>query len=140
MVNNVGIDIVPISAPEISTAAGMYIGIDITPVSAPQPATTVGGMTYYAEQPESWASNQGGFTTAHISGVVKKNDGTPFLGGATVILIREGDGQVVGTTTSSTADGSYSFACGRGDTHRYLAIAWDATGDVAITARDLRPS
>lgn len=76
-----------------------------------------------------------------VAGVVYNNDGTPYLGGATVILIRE-DGVVVQTATSSTVNGSYNFPRNFLDTHSYTVAAHTSISGSpyqAVTPRALAP-
>lgn len=76
-----------------------------------------------------------------ISDIVTQSDGkTPYLGGATVLLIRE-DNVIVQGTTSSTVDGSYEFIRNTDDPYTYSVIAYDDADSLqAITPRGLAPS
>lgn len=78
--------------------------------------------------------------TKAIAGTVRDSAGTPYAG-ATVQLVRESDGYVAATTTSA-ADGSYSFARDAADPNTYTVLAWETTGTPTqgLSARGLVPA
>lgn len=86
--------------------------------------------------PTDWSPNDG---SKMISGVVRDAAGTAY-DGATVQLVRESDGFVAATTTSA-ADGTYSFVRDTNDPYTYRVIAWEDTGTPTqgVSARGLVP-
>ncbi len=77
-----------------------------------------------------------------IRGYVRNSDGTIFYGGATVQLIRDSDGYICGTVTSSIYDGSYVFPRDHTDTATYHVQGFATvagTPEQDITERGLVP-
>lgn len=78
--------------------------------------------------------------TRRMQGVVRNEDGTPYLGQAWVLLVRDDD-VVVSETWSSAVDGSYVFLRNSYDTATYFVAAF-ADGPLprqAVTERGLVP-
>jgi hypothetical protein len=79
--------------------------------------------------------------TRRMQGVVRNEDGTPYLGQAVVLLVRNDD-VVVAETTSSPVDGSYVFLRNSYDTATYFVAAFTddpALPREAVTERGLVP-
>jgi hypothetical protein len=85
------------------------------------------------------ADYSGSSPTKSISGIVRDSTGTPYVG-ATVKLIRESDGYVAATTTSTTG-GAYTFTRDAADPNTYYVVAYEDTGTPTqgISARALTP-
>jgi hypothetical protein len=86
--------------------------------------------------PTDWSPNNGAKT---IAGVVRDSTGVAYAG-ATVQLVRESDGFVAATTTSA-ADGTYSFGRDINDPYTYRVLAFEDTGTPTqgVSARGLVP-
>lgn len=91
---------------------------------------------FYSSGLSDWPLNP---PTKTISGVVRDSGGAPYAG-ATVRLIRESDGYVAGSTTSA-ADGTYTFARGGDDPSSYYVVAYEDTGTPTqgVSGRGLVP-
>ena len=79
--------------------------------------------------------------TRQVTGVIRNGDGTPYLGSATVYLVRD-DNLVVASTLSSAADGSYNFLRNSYDTSTYYVVAFTdgSLPQEGVTERGLVPS
>lgn len=79
--------------------------------------------------------------TRQVTGVIRNGDGTPYLGSATVYLVRD-DNLVVASTLSSPTDGSYNFLRNSYDTSTYYVVAFTDGGFPmeGVTERGLVPS
>lgn len=82
--------------------------------------------------------------TRSISGVVRNQDGSPYLGGAVVVLYRSDTNFPVANTISSTQDGSYSFPRNSFDPYQYYVAAFarelDPDPIQSVTERSIVPS
>lgn len=129
---------IPTDSAQRTTTASRTTGDTNIQIDTAQKTITYQRVTLYQFQPQDEPPSA---QTRHIAGVVRNSDGTPYLGGATVILIRE-DGIVVQTQTSSVVDGSYDFPRNLLDTHNYTVAAHTfITGapHQAVTPRALSP-
>lgn len=78
--------------------------------------------------------------TRHVAGIVKDQAGTP-VAGATVKLFRVADDAYIASTTSA-ADGSYSFTRDQNDPFTYFVVAYEEVGTPTqgLTVRNLNPT
>ncbi len=110
-------------AAEVTTASRQVSAARTAFDSHPQlVAVESHSVTYGRQTREYFQPTDGPITlpTKRIQGTVYlRAGGAVYLGGATVTLVRDSDGLEVGTTVSSTVDGSYSFVRDQFDTNTY---------------------